>query len=810
MRSIFTFLLLIILFINLSFGGDNPKNVRATRTSHSPTIDGILNEEVWSSAVPATDFTQRDPLEGQPASEKTEIRVLYDDDALYFACMYYDTEPEKIVSRLGRRDMEIECDNGSIRIDSYHDHQTAFEFTFYPAGVKIDILQFDDGNHEDASWDAVWDVQTKILSNGWSAEVKIPFNILRYKTVEGDTSVHEWGINFLRYISRKQESSRWAFSPKSQSGFVSRFGHLQGLNNLHSPRKLELLPFVVAKQTYQPATYNRKRQEAFLGDAGLDMRYGITSDFNINLTINPDFGQVEADPAVLNLTTIETFLPEKRPFFIEGTQIIHFTTFGGDFGPGMFYSRRIGRAISADEVDVSGNKTITDLPSSVTILGAAKITGKTSSGLSVGILQAFTQEEKATLVDPANNTSEQVVEPFAHYNVLRMKQDFLENSNIGFIVTSVEKTGRYPALTAGTDWNIKFDNSMYQLDGFLSFTRTTTRDLDRINGSAGRATFAKIGGEHWLWSIDGDYTAKKFNINDIGFFRRPNDVGGLLSVTYMENKPAEVVRNYTIGLFTHGRQNFDNINLFKEINLGTDILFANYWNFSAGTDMDFGAYDDRETRGNGLYEKAHAYSLSGSLRTDTRRDIIVSLEQSYRWDSKQYQRYSTSLGLMIIPVSWMSYELQTAVNRARNQEAWVDTMGIGGNIVNIFGDRSTDDISFTLKSNLTFTRDLTLQLYGQVFLAKGHYENYRQLVGTSDFIQTQYSGNNDFNSTMWNSNVVLRWEYLPGSTLYFVWSQSRHDNISDYFRSFGGDFNGTFQTPPANVLLLKASYYWNL
>ncbi|TAK54035.1 MAG: hypothetical protein EPO24_13640, partial [Bacteroidetes bacterium] len=604
MRQTIASVLCLVLLAMLARAGDNPQTIRAVRVAAAPAIDGILTDEAWSNAEPASEFTQRDPSEGKPASEKTEIRVLYDDDALYFGCMFYDSEPQKIVSRLTRRDNEIEYDNGSIRIDSYHDHQTAFEFTFNPAGVKVDILQFDDANYEDASWDAVWDLETTIFPNGWSAEIRIPFHVLRYKSEETGAGEHDWGINFFRYISRKQESDWWAFTPKSQSGFVSRFGHLRGLANLPVTRHVELLPFVVAQQTYQPASQARQRQEEFFGNAGFDLRYGISSNFKLDLTVNPDFGQVEADPAVLNLTTIETFYPEKRPFFIEGTQIIHFSTFGGDFGPGMFYSRRVGRALDPGDVSLSSNEIITDLPSSVTILGAAKITGKTNSGLSVGILQAITEEENATVLDrTTNTTSEQVVEPFAHYNVLRLKQDVMENSNVGWIVTSVEKNGRYPAFTSGLDWNLKFDTSTYQLDGFLGITHTTNQDMERVTGSAGRITYSKIGGEHWLWSIDADYTAKKFNINDVGFFRRPNDWGSVATLTYRENTPAEVVRNYNIGLFAHDRENFDGANLFRELSLGGELLFTNYWSLEGNIGTDFGMYDDRETRGNGLYRR---------------------------------------------------------------------------------------------------------------------------------------------------------------------------------------------------------------
>lgn len=802
--------LLIVIGPEHALAGDNPRSVKAVRVTAPPQIDGLLNDAVWILAVPATDFIQREPDEAKPASERSEIHVLYDDEALYFGCMFYDSEPEKIVARLTRRDNEIESDRASIRIDSYHDHQTGFEFTFNAAGVKVDILQFDDANKEDDSWDPVWDLQTRILPEGWSAEVKIPFRILRYHTGGGDSIGHVWGINFLRYISRKKESDRWAFTPKSQSGFISRFGHLTGLLNLPVPRHFEVLPFIVARQNYEPPSALRRRNQEFLGSAGVDLRYGLTSNFTLDATINPDFGQVEADPAVLNLTTYETFYPEKRPFFIEGTQIIRFTTFGGDFGPGMFYSRRVGRGISVDEVDTSGVTTIEDVPQTTTILGAAKLSGRTNGGLSIGVLQALTQEEKATVVVASGTKSEQAVEPFSHYGVVRLKQDVLDGSYVGMILTSVEKRTRYPAFTNGYDWNLKFGQNTYQLNGFLALSRTTNSDNERVSGSAGKLQFSRIAGEHWLWSVSGDFTSKRYNINDIGFFFRPNDYGPVVTLTYKEDAPAQVVRSWYVTLFLHERRNFDGVNLFREFNLNSSMLFTNYWRINASVGRSAGEFDDRETRGNGLFAKPKNLHTATYLYSDDRKDVVMKIGQRFSWDAKAGRGAATELGLEVKPFSWMEAELDYEYVRVRNEEAWVDNIGIGGSTESIFGDRSTDQHNIIARSTITFTRELTLQVYGQVFLAKGHYENFRQLVGTSGFISYAYSGSPDFNRQSLNTNIVLRWEYYPGSTLFLVWSQARRDNNGNYFTSFGNDFLDTFQISPHNVLVLKLAYLWSL
>jgi hypothetical protein len=811
MRRFLVFTLICFLFLAKSYAGDNPKSIRAVRITTPPRIDGRLDDAIWKLAEPATDFIQRDPEEGKPGSERSEIRVLYDDEALYFSCIYFDAAPEKIVSRLTRRDDVTESDGASIFIDSYHDHQTGYEFTFNVAGVKIDRLQYDDANKQDDSWDPVWEVQTSITPQGWAAEVKIPFYILRYRALDVDTAENVWGINFLRHISRKQEDERWAFTPKSQSGFISRYGHLLGLRNLPAPKQLEAIPFITGKQSYDPATYYRDRAQKFNGNAGMDIKYGLSSNFLIDATINPDFGQVEADPAVLNLSTFETFYPEKRPFFVEGTQIIRFSTFGGDFGPGMFYSRRIGRAILEREVDVPPGGKILDLPKNTTILGAVKLTGKTNNGFSIGMLEAFTQEEKAVVADSLRNQSEQVVEPFGHYHILRLRKDLWNNSNVGMIFTSVEKQQRNPAFTNGYDWNLKFQDNTYQVDGFLAISHATNSNNERITGSAGKTQLSKISGEHWLWSLSTDYTSKKYNINDVGFFFSPNDFGGVFALNYKEDVPAAVVRNYTVGIFLHLRSNFDGVNISRNVRLNGGLLFSNYWNMTAGAEADFGLYDPYETRGIGIYLKPASFTTSTSLSSDQRENIIFTIGEQFDWDNKTKRQFTLNAGIKLKPLSWMNWDLQSDYQIFRNQEAWVGSNENAGIVY--FGNRNTDRLSVTLRSTVTFTRELTLQFYGQEFLAKGQYRNYRQLVGTSDFIPVSVIDplwRSDFNNQSFNTNLVLRWEYLPGSTIFLVWSQARTGGDGDYTTSLRDNFDETFRIPPSNVFLLKINYWWHL
>ncbi|MEK6649743.1 MAG: DUF5916 domain-containing protein, partial [Bacteroidota bacterium] len=333
---------LLLLAFAASFAGSNPKTARAARTVTAPRIDGIINEPAWRLAPAITEFSQYDPIEGALPTQRTDIRILYDDDALYIGATMYDTNPAGIVARLARRDDEIESDFISFRLDTYNDHQTAYEFTVNAAGVKVDILQYDDGAREDVSWDAVWDVETMIGDSGWTAELRIPFSMLRFN----DADEQEWGFQIVRNITRNNERLHWTLIRRAESGWVSKFGRLNGIVGVRSRASLEVLPYGLVESAALTARDDRADVHRNSVNAGVDIKYRPSGGLTIDATFNPDFGQVEADPAVLNLSTFETFYPEKRPFFVEGVQILRFTSFGDGLGPGLFYSRRIGRSLS--------------------------------------------------------------------------------------------------------------------------------------------------------------------------------------------------------------------------------------------------------------------------------------------------------------------------------------------------------------------------------------------------------------------------------------------------------------------------------
>ncbi len=792
--------LFLLLSTSAALAGGNPKTATAVRTPDPPRVDGHLNEPQWQLASIISDFTQRDPFEGDAPTQKTEIRILYDDHAIYFGCMMYDSEPSKIVARLARRDDEILSDVISIRIDSYHDHQTAFEFTINAAGVKIDILQYNDATEEDDSWDGVWDVETRITSEGWVAEIRIPFTVLRFPEKEEQ----EWGIEFIRRIARNREQDQWVLIRKNESGFVSKFGHLVGIRGVRSPTNMEILPYTVGGGRFVPESPAYPEGRDLTSNAGLDLKYKPVGGITVDATFNPDFGQVEADPAVLNLTTFEQFYPEKRPFFVEGTQILRFTTFGGDFGPGLFYSRRIGRALS---VQAPEGGYVLNQPRFATILGAAKISGKTADGLSLGVLEAVTKKEVATLVDSTGAKNDQIVEPLANYSLVRLRQDVLGNSNVGAMLTSVNKEGRLPAFTAGVDWNLKFLNNEYRVDGFWAGSHTTLFG-ERITGSAGRMSIGKEAGEHWLASVSWDFTSKQFNINDIGFFRRPNDYGFVSTITYREQTPSDWYRFWLVNANYHLRKNFDGAELIHWIQSAGNLTFSNYWQMGYQIMKDWGKHDDRETRGNGLYNKPSSQTFLVLIGSDPREDIVGNIFYAIGSNSRNAGFNSTSFELELKPASYLTVEIEGSHSTSANEWAWVYNFDTSPDTT-IFADRSTEAWDLTLRGTYVFTRDLTLQVYFQYFNAKGKRENFGRLTSPETFVPYSFSWP-EFNLLSFNSNVVLRWEYLPGSTMYLVWSQARNGNDGGFLTPFGDSFSRTFALPGENALLLKISYWLSM
>jgi len=786
-------------------GTDPGNGVPLSTTPGDPRIDGVLDEDFWKCAPASGGFVQYQPDEGSAATESTFVRVVYDDDALYVGVEMYDSEPDKIVNRLTRRDRPIEADLLNVIIDSQHDHLTGYAFVTYASGTQRDVYYYND-TWSDDSWDGVWESASQITDRGWTAELRIPFSCLRF--ANGDDRV--WGIYFSRNISRKGELDRWVRIPESASGFVSQFGHLRGLSGLRSPKRLEILPYGVSYAETAPKSVSNPDGRSYTHNAGFDVKYGLTSSMTLNATINPDFGQVEADQTILNLSTFETFYPEKRPFFLEGNKI--FETYYT-----LFYSRRIGRSPSIWPGDAAY---YTDRPAATTIMGAAKISGKTAGGTSIGILESVTQRETAAYVDTEGAKRTAVIEPESNYLVARVKQDIMENSSVGVMATAVNQKSTDPSYTGGVDCNLRFHNGDYQLTGQVvgsSSVPPGSNNTDR-NGWGGVILAEKTGGEHVRGSIQGLYADKSLDLNRLGYLDRTDFRQGFAWLQYRTTGKWWIVRKTWHNLNAGVMDNLSGVRLLRGGNVNSQIEFTNLWNAGGGTWQDYRTtYADFETRGGPPAPIPIGRNWWLSLSTDSRKkwQVYGEVGGGDTWDG-HYNSYG--VGLELRPASNIELSLGPNYRTHWGVSRWLTylTDAEGNRTDDIFGEQYLHRLDMTLRGTVTFSKNLTLQAYAQPFIAAMDYRHFKKLVPPDGFeyvdssVYDEAEQRPDFNWTSFNSNLILRWEYRPGSALYLVWTQARGSTrgIGEFVP--GRDMDNLFDTTPNNTVLLKFSYWWDV
>ena len=804
-------LLASILVVCLGMAGTSPKSIRAVRAEKVPVLDGKLDDPQWQTAPPVFDFTQSDPVEGKAPTETTSVRILYDDRALYVGVMCYDSNPSGIARQLSRRDRATEADRFTVMIDSYFDRQSAFVFAANVSGVQSDGILTQDGLVFDNGWDAVWSVRTRIRRDGWSAEFEIPFNALRFS--ERRDRTQRWGINFRRYISRKMETDEWVMVPRSEVLQISHWGYVDGISNIMPPLNLVLSPYVSGTTTFETETADRPRSHDFKALAGLDVKFGLSRNFTLDATINPDFGQVEVDQAVLNLTVFETLYPEKRPFFLEGAQ---FFTFGSSVDKTplpLFFSRRIGkRPTGSSSVLVPAGSVLEENPLVTAIMGAAKVSGRSRSGFSLGVLTAATDREDAIVRDTSGVSSSQRTEPAGSYNVVRLKQDFADGSWIGGLGTLVGRRTMVPAFSGGIDWNLRLGEGTHSVDGYFAGARSTASSTNPY-GAAGRILFSRISAEHWFYIGSYDFYTRYFNCNDIGFFARPHDHGGYAELLYRENSARGIFRRYGMSLLPEMRWNWDGIRTLAQIEVSASGDFTNFWHATLTYDMKLPAYDDAERGISGIYKRPQAHAVQLQVGSDERKPVSGTFTTQYEMDVRSKRGLASSLNVTVRPSSWVELAPSVFFQRIRREEAGIFANGAilsipaRGTSYSVFADRDVDELDTGLRGIVTFTRTISLQFFSQVLLARGHYRNYRRLVGSTSFVAgIDQSPSYDFNEVTLNANLLLRWEYLPGSTVYLVWTQGRTNDVRDYRTGFSQRFSDAFRLPHEDVLALKLTY----
>lgn len=830
----------------LAGGGSVPASAtRATavRATVPVVIDGRDDDAVWRIAQPIRQFREFQPKEDGDPRYPTEAKVAYDDRNLYVFIRAFDPHPDSILKLLARRDVRAATDQLKIMIDSYHDRRSGFEFAVNPAGVKRDYAIYND-NQEDDAWDAVWDVATQVDSLGWTAEFRIPLSQLRY--VPRDTNTFGFGV--WRDIQRYTERVSWPLYRNSQSGISSQLGELAGLAGLSSPRRPEVAPYVVTKNVSVPVGSSFDRSQKLT--AGADLKYGLTSNLTLDATVNPDFGQVEQDPAVLNLTAFETFFQERRPFFVQGAGIFRFDVNCNQVNcnsEGLFYSRRIGRSPQLD-YGVAGSPTVT------TILGAAKLTGRLPGGQTVGVLDAITQRA----ADPLGST----MEPTTNYAVVRTQQDFRNGeSGLGTMFTAVnrnldpltENALRRSAFVGAFDFRHRFLGSHYQITGSLDLScvagtdsaiAATQRDpvhyyqrpgvgvsydptRTSLVGDAEELLFGKVGGGITRFETSYQRRSPGFEVNDLGFLLQADQQSWNTWFGVQSLHPTSVYQQVWWNFNWWQYWTAAGTAVERAANTNGHVQLNNRWwliaNVTAG---QLGTtFCDRDcTRGGPAVRVDPYLSVWGEVDGDGRPALVPYVWFNYRrWDGGRSEKFNGN--------AQVTYRVASQLNTSLTLSATHNVKDVQphGNITDATGPLATHytfahlnqkEVSLTGRVDYTLSTVLTLQLYAQPFVSKGTFSNVRELADpNAAAFDKRYKAYTDtsvsnhpggFNDKEFNSTVVLRWEYRPGSTLFLVWTQGRAGFTPlEGPRSLQGDFRDMFELHPNNTFIVKASYWIN-
>jgi hypothetical protein len=799
----------------------------AARATQSPAIDASDTDDVWRGSMIISDFRVFDPTEDGTPAFRTEARFAFDARTLYVFVRMYDPRPDSIVALLSRRDVRTQSDQIKIMIDSYHDRRTGYEFAVNPAGVKRDYYISDD-SREDISWDAVWDVATRIDSLGWTAEFSIPLSQMRF-SARGENS---FGVMIMRDVARSNERYSWPLYRRSRPGISSQFAPVGGFTALASPRRIELMPYVVTRNVTN--LDGRAQEQA----AGGDVKVGLGSNLTLTAAINPDFGQVEADPAVLNLTAFEQSFAELRPFFVEGS---------GAYGQNqtIFYSRRIGRAPQLSGL-ASGDANI---PTSTPIAAAAKLTGRFGKGFTIGSLAAYTNEQ---------SIGDVVIEPSTLYAITRIAREFRGgNSVIGATGTVVDRSLdagsedflRDRAYVGGFDLRHRMFGRKYELRGSLTGSRVEG-DADAIartqrnsvhyyhrpdspleydptrtalDGVAGTASFQKVSGAFQYYGSY-KYYSPGFESNDLGFQSRVDQQILHTYASLASTKPAAFYRNASAVFDLYGEFTHDGLPIYNFVQVQGYSQFKNNSSITLTSwrDNAFAAYCDRCARGGPALRVSPVSSVLVNWNWDTRAKVVPYFAAIYTTaDEGRSYLWRVRPLVAVRSGARLSWELGARYQKNLDNTQWVQNVGaIGADSTHyVFGRLHQDLLSFQARVNYTVTPALSLQLYAEPFVSTGSYSDMRELsatprAGDYDARFRPYTARPiaaDFNVKEFNSNAVVRWEYRPGSAVYLVWQQGRFqdDRNAGEFRA-RRDYGDLFSTRPDNTFLIKASYWLNL
>lgn len=868
--------ILLLLINSIAIYSKNPpREYTAVRTQQNINVDGNLDEDSWKSAQWNDDFHMYYPYDNKKPSEETKFAIIYDEDFVYVAIKALDSDPGSITRRLTRRD-NLDGDWIGIQFDSYNDLQTAYAFNVSVAGTKRDVFISDDGHSEDDSWDPIWWVETSVTSQGWEAEMKIPFSQLRFVNSYEQT----WGVQIERYIHRHEEISLWNHKKRDDPGWVHHYGKMNGLVDIQPKKVFDLYPYSVGSlSTYEKEDGNPYADGSDLdGSLGLDGKIGLTNNLTLDFTVNPDFGQVEADPSSVNLSGFELFFQEKRPFFVEGNNIINYPL---NFGDGnlawenLFYSRRIGRQ-PHHYPDLDDNE-YAKTPDFTRIIGAAKVTGRTENGLSIGILESLTAQEKSTIQNAEGETRKETAEPMTNYASASLQKDFGEgNTLFGGMFTSTNRMINDEhlnylhdnAYSGGLNFTKYWKEKTWFVEARASFShvtgdsvaiietqRSSTHNFQRpdadhltldssltsLSGHAGLVSFGKTGGGKLRFVAATSFKSPGYELNDVGFVRKSDNIFNLLWVGYRINEPFSIFKSLNVNF--NNWSTVDYGGLFQGIggNMNAFMTFKNSFGLGTGFNINSESIETSELRGGPAYKVPGNTSQWIWLGSDSRKKVRLTLFTSHAGGFENYfYRNSIEASLSVKPSNNVLIRLTPNYRVMKNHQQYVAEADYGNQQRYIMGTINQKTISASLRVNWNLTPDLSIQYWGQPFFATGEYSNFKYVTdacnneyndrfveyATGSQGQVWYNENDevyeidenlngdtdysfdipDFNTKVFLHNFVFRWEYMPGSVLFLVWSQNRNDFTTDAGVPFSDNVNDMFDFKPHDTFLVKLSY----
>jgi hypothetical protein len=837
----------------------------ARLSAAKPVVDGKLDDECWKTGNWAGNFTQFIPNEGARPSSQTEFKILYDQKNLYVALRAFDSDPKKIQRFSGARD-EFAGDIAGINFDSYHDRRTGFEFSVTAWGQKIDLVLFNPMNW-DFNWNPVWKVKTGLEDSAWVAEYEIPLSQLRYSRENEQV----WGMHLWRWINRYQEESDWEIQSKTGPGMLYNFGELHGINGLKRSQRLEIMPYALGKlntMEKDPGNPFARTGKAWGGNIGLDAKIGLSSNFTVDLTVNPDFGQVESDPSIMNLTAFETFYQEKRPFFLEGL-----TIFDNKFDQmSLFYSRRIGHAPSL--TITPNDQLFVNAPDKTSILSAVKLSGTTSKGLSVGLIQSVTASEFAQLSDQNGNRSSAIVEPLTSYTVARIQKGYnAGNTVVGGIITATNRHIEDQSLqflcdnayTGGLDLLHHWKDKEFYIDArmigsmvngspesvrllqessaryyqrpdanYLKYDTTSTR----LSGYGGKFMIGKGSKGLWRYSTGATWLSPGLELNDLGYMNVADEITQRNLVSFQIVKPVSIFRQYSMGLEQFNTWNFNGNYLGSGADFSLTSEFKNLWTFNAILAGHSQALDTRILRGGYGMTMPYTISSSGTLNTDQGKKVTVGITYNFLGRGEHSANsYQVEPHVTLRPFRILKVGMSAGYSENHDALQYVSTTDYKSEKRYIMGKIDQQTLGLTFRMDLNLTPEFSLQYYGSPFVSRGKYTEFKYVTDpkagsyhdrfalynnpvsdgdkylldeNNDGITDYAIPNPDFNFHQFRSNLIAKWEYRLGSYIYLVWSSERTAN-ADASKAFMADSYNQFRNiHPQNIFLIKINYWFSI